>query len=185
MSNKQDILIRREWSMPNSRTFEIKPIRDLIMKYVDFVNDGVIVDPFANNNKIANITNDLDPQYDTDFHMDAADFLKTLQDRSADLVLYDPPYSQRQVAECYKSLGKTVNMQTTQISYWTNQKKEIARILKPNGYCITFGWNSNGVGMKYGMEIVEILLVAHGSHHNDTICTVERKFGFPENVQLF
>lgn len=51
--------------MPNKNTFEIKPIKSLIDKY----SFGKIVDPFANNNKIANITNDLDEQYDTDYHI--------------------------------------------------------------------------------------------------------------------
>ena len=41
--------------------------------------------------------------------------------------------------------------------------------------CITCGWNSGGIGKKYGFEIVEILLVSHGGWHNDTIVTVEQK----------
>jgi len=92
-----------------------------------------------------------------------------------DVILFDPPYSPRQVSECYKKLGKTVNMQTTQASYWGNMKKEISRILTPEGVCITFGWNSGGIGKKHGMHIEEVLMVAHGGWHNDTICTVEVK----------
>ena len=164
--------IDRKWCMPNKNTFDISPIKELIDKYMV---DGVVIDPFANKNKIATITNDLDEQYDTDYHMDATDFLKIFEDNSVDMVLYDPPYSPRQVSECYKKLGKTVNMQTTQASYWSNQKKEIGRILKPNGIVITCGWNSGGIGKKYGMEIQEILLVPHGGWHNDTIVTVEKK----------
>ena len=164
--------IDRKWCMPNKNTFDISPIKELINKYMV---DGVVIDPFANKNKIATITNDLDEQYDTDYHMDATDFLKIFEDNSVDMVLYDPPYSPRQVSECYKKLGKTVNMQTTQASYWSNQKKEIGRILKPNGIVITCGWNSGGIGKKYGMEIQEILLVPHGGWHNDTIVTVEKK----------
>ena len=164
--------INRKWCMPNKNTFDIKPIKEVIDKYMV---TGVIIDPFANKNKIATITNDLDEQYDTNYHMDATDFLKMFEDNSVDMVLYDPPYSPRQVSECYKNLGKAVNMQTTQTSYWSNQKKEIGRILKPNGIVITCGWNSGGIGKKYGMEIQEILLVPHGGWHNDTIVTVERK----------
>lgn len=163
--------IRREWAMPNSNTFDIKPIRKLIDKYAS----GVIVDPFANKNKIATITNDLDPEYDTTYHMDATDFLKMLDDSSVDTVLYDPPYSPRQVAECYKKLGQTVDMKTTKASYWSMQKEEISRITKPGSIVITCSWNSGGIGKKYGFEIVEILMVAHGGWHNDTIVVVERK----------
>lgn len=167
------MIITRQWAMPNKQTFDIKPISELIHRY--YSGDLVSVDPFANKNRLATITNDLDTQYDTDFNMDATDFLKSIDGSSVDLVLYDPPYSPRQVSECYKSLGMTVNMQTTQASYWGDQKKEIGRIVKDSGYCITFGWNSGGIGKKHGFEIVEILLVAHGGWHNDTICTVERK----------
>ena len=161
--------------MPNKNTFDIPAIYELIMKYKPLNHEAVIIDPFANQNRIANITNDLDPQYDTDYHLDALDFLKQFQDNSVDMVLYDPPYSPRQVAECYKSLGQTVNMQTTQASYWGNHKKEIGRIVKQNGIVLTCGWNSGGIGQKYGFEIDEILLVPHGGHHNDTIVTVEHK----------
>jgi hypothetical protein len=163
--------INRQWAMPSSNTFSIEPIRKLIEKYAT----GVIVDPFANNNKIATITNDINPEYDTTYHMDATEFLKMLGDNCADTVLYDPPYSPRQVSECYKKFGKSVNMETTQASYWSKQKKEISRIVKTGGICITCSWNSGGIGRKYGFEIVEILMVAHGGWHNDTIVVVERK----------
>lgn len=163
--------INRVWAMPNSKTFQIKPIRELINKYAY----GVIIDPFANDSKVGTITNDLDEQYDTDYHMDALDFLKMFGDNSVDTVLYDPPYSPRQVSECYTSLGKTVNMQTTQASYWSKQKEQIGRIVKKDGIVFTCCWNSGGIGNKYGFEIEEILLVPHGGWHNDTIVTVERK----------
>lgn len=157
--------------MPNSNTFEIKPIKELIDKYTY----GLVIDPFANKNKLANITNDLDEQYDTDYHMDALDFLKKFDDNSVDCVLYDPPYSVRQVSEVYRKLGHSVNMETTQASYWSKRKKEIGRIVNRNGIVISCGWNSGGIGKKYGFEILEILLVPHGGAHNDTIVTVERK----------
>lgn len=157
--------------MPNGNTFEIKPIIDLINRY----KCGLTIDPFANNNKFADVTNDIDEQYDTDYHLDALEFLKMFKDFSVDTVLFDPPYSPRQVMEIYKKLGKTVNMQTTQSSFWTNFKKEIGRIVKPNGIVITCGWNSGGVGKKYGFNIEEIVLVAHGGWHNDTIITAERR----------
>ena len=106
--------------MPNKNTFEIKPIKEFIHNNMV---DGVVIDPFANKNKIATVTNDLDPQYNTDYNLDALDFLKLFNDNSVDMVLYDPPYSPRQVSECYTKLGKTVNMQTTQASYWSKHKK--------------------------------------------------------------
>ena len=169
----QQPLFSRVWEMPNANTFDIKCISRLIHKYH---KQGMIsLDPFANKNRIAKITNDLDPEMGTDYCMDALDFLKQFESGSVDFVLYDPPYSPRQVSECYKKMGLTVNMQTTQSSFWGNLKKEIARVVKANGIVISFGWNTNGIGKTKGFEIVEILTVAHGGQHNDTLCTVERK----------
>ena len=171
--------INRVWSMPNKNTFSIKPIKELIEKHINIIKElnpnAIIIDPFANSNKLANITNDLDTTYDTDFHLDAIDFLKTFDDESVDMVLFDSPYSPRQVSECYKNLGMTVDHKTTQSSYWSNLKKEISRITKKDGIVITFAWNSGGIGKSYGFKIKEILLVAHGGWHNDTICTVEKR----------
>lgn len=157
--------------MPNRETFSIEPIRNLIDRNIRSVS----VDPFANSCRIADITNDIDPQYDTDYNMDALDFLKKVDTGLSETVLFDPPYSPRQVSEVYKSLDMSVNMQTTQSSFWGDLKKEVARIVKHNGIVITCGWNSGGIGEKYGFEIQEILLVAHGGWHNDTIITVEKK----------
>lgn len=157
--------------MPNHKTFDIKPIRGVIDKYLA----GVSIDPFANQSRLAKFNNDLDPQYGCEFNLDAIEFLKSFQDESVDVVLFDPPYSPRQISECYKALGLTVNMQTTQSSFWANMKNEISRIVKPGGIVMTFGWNSGGIGKKNGFDIIEILMVAHGGWHNDTIVTVDKK----------
>jgi hypothetical protein len=165
--------LRREWAIPCGNTFEIKPIKE----FIQFYNSSNLesADPFANKNRIAKYVNDLDPGMETEFNMDALDFLKSFDDESLDMVFFDPPYSPRQVSECYKKLGKTVNMQTTQANFWSNMKIEIARILKQNGIALCFGWNSQGIGKTRGFIMEEILLVAHGGQHNDTICTAERK----------
>lgn len=171
------IQIERVWAMPNKNTFDIKPIHELI---VEELTDGLWIDPFANTNKLASVTNDLNPDYDTDYHMDALDFMKMFDSDSIDGVLYDPPYSPRQVSECYNNVGYNVTWDTTKASFWGNHKREISRIVKIGGKVITFGWNSGGIGYKYGFEIERILLVPHGGWHNDTICTVEVKTHEPE-----
>ena len=176
MNNINDIhniRIERIWSMPNKNTFEILPIKTLLEEEVD--PNKYWIDHFANRNKIANVTNDLNQKYDTDYHLDALVFLKMFEDSSVDGVLYDPPYSPRQVRECYNGVGYPVTWNITKASFWGNHKREISRIVKIGGKVITFGWNSGGIGYKYGFEIKRILLVPHGGWHNDTICTVEVK----------
>ena len=172
--------INRVWEMPNSKTFKINCIKKLILKHIK--NGDIVIDPFANESSIKSnlskckyVSNDLDKDFKTDYNMEAQDFMNLFDTESCDVVLYDPPYSGRQVSECYKKIGKTVNMEDTNSGYWTKFKKQISRILKPNGVVISFGWNSNGIGKKYGFKIIEILLVAHGGGHYDTICVVEKK----------
>lgn len=174
----------RKWAMPNKATFNIKPIIELLEQER---GDGLWIDPFAGNSVWANITNDLNPDTNALYHMDAIMFLKGLRgalhldleggDPFADGVLYDPPYSVRQVAECYKNVGMKVTQETTRSDFYTNIKRQIARIVKPGGKVISFGWNSNGIGKNLGFSIDRILLVAHGGIHNDTIVTVEHKEG--------
>jgi len=172
--------IERTWAMPSANTFSIRPVNALLSEIIAdnrfiFRDKSKIIDPFSFGSRIGDVTNDLNPFVDSDYHLDAIDFLRKFEDKSVTGVLFDPPYSPRQVSECYLKLGKTVNMKTTQASFWSDLKKEISRIVKPCGFCVTCGWNSGGIGVKYGFSIERILLVAHGGWHNDTIITVEKR----------
>jgi hypothetical protein len=172
--------MNRVWAMPNLNTFSIKPIRELIERHLiggNPRNDELWIDPFSRNSPFAQrcITNDLSLDFIADYHLESLEFLAKFKDGSVDGVLFDPPYSVRQVAECYKSVGRQVHMEDTQSSFYGDRKREVARILRPNGKVLCFGWNSGGIGKTLGMELTEILLVPHGGPHNDTICTVEIK----------
>jgi len=68
----------RIWEMPNSNTFDIMCIKKLIHKYYN--HKLLSIDPFANKCKLAAITNDLNPDYDTTYNMDAVDFMKSFND---------------------------------------------------------------------------------------------------------
>ena len=165
--------------MPNKNTFSINPIRLLISKVFlekSLMVPCVAVDPFVRDSPFKErcISNDLDPAIEANHHMDALEFLKTIKTGIANIVLFDPPYSPRQVSEVYKKMGKSVNMQTTQSSFWGNIKKEITRICTDGAIVISCGWNSGGIGKSNGFDIREIMLVAHGGWHNDTIVTIEK-----------
>lgn len=164
------MIINRIWAMPNKWTFTIKPIKELLESEV---GEGLWIDPFAGENSPATITNDLNPERPTTYHMNALDFLKTFEDNSVDGVLYDPPYSPRQVKECYDGIG--IEGWNGRTNFWSDTKKEIARITKQGGKVICFGWNSMGIGKTKGFTMQKILLVPHGGTRNDTICTVETK----------
>lgn len=168
----EDYPITRRWHMASKNTFSIKPIAELIQEEV---GEGLWIDAFANESKAAVITNDLNPSMPTDYHLEANEFFKLFADGSVDGVFYDPPYSPRQVKECYEGFGMNVTQEDTQIKFYSDHKNEIARVLKTGGKCLSFGWNSNGIGKTRGFKIKRILIVAHGGAKNDTIVTVEEK----------
>lgn len=169
--------IERKWAMPSRWTFTIKPIKDLLQEEVGsgMFLQGTWVDPFAGMNSPAQETNDLNPERKTKYHMEALDFLKMFEDESVDGVLFDPPYSPRQVKECYEGIGLNCTSAQTKQSFYSDAKNQIQRILKKGGKAICFGWTSMGCGKGRGFEMTRILLVPHGGSKNDTIVTVEIK----------
>jgi len=175
--------INRKWAMPSSDTFDVPPIGEFVKSYLR--QSKVSVDPFARNKRWATYTNDLNPTTEAEYHLDVAEFLKMLVEKEvkADLVIFDPPYSPRQVKEMYSGFGKPVSIEDTQmVTIRKTSREYIRQILDVNGIFLSFGWNSAGMGRERGFEIIEILLVAHGSFHNDTICMAEKKVAFQGNL---
>jgi hypothetical protein len=171
--------MERSWAMPSRWTFTILPIIHLLKIEIGAGENWA--DPFAGENSPATETNDLNPARPTKHHMQAIDFLKSLDSESMDGVLFDPPYSPRQIKECYDEIGLELSQIDTQATFWTACKDEIARVVKPGGKVICFGWNSQGMGMSRGYKLDKVLLVPHGGMHNDTIVTVEHSV----SVSLF
>jgi hypothetical protein len=160
--------------MPNAKTFEIKPIGEFVRAYL--ACSKVSVDPFARDQQLATFTNDIDMATAAEHHHDAEQFLSMLASRglTCDLALFDPPYSPRQVSEHYRAAGLACGKKETQTSaLYSRIRRALDPIVQPGGIVLSFGWHSNGMGPGY--ELAEVLLVAHGSAHNDTICIAERK----------
>lgn len=168
----------RAWAMPHGDTFSIRPIGDFVRSYL--AASKVSVDPFARNNAWATYTNDLNPKTSAQRHMDAEDFLFQLAFEGlggkCDLAILDPPYSPRQISECYREAGITADMKDTQnAALYSRVKGALMPLLAPDAVVLSFGWNSAGMGSKHGFQISEVLLVAHGGAHNDTICIAEQR----------
>lgn len=140
------------FAMPNKRTFQIKPIHDLISDY----DAWGFVEPF--------------PFAEEKIEKEALEYLMSIKSNSVDGVLFDPPYSPRQLKEAYDKIGQSWDGTN---SLWSQWERESARIIKPGGMCIKCGWNSHAISSDF--EVIRILLVNHGSHHNDTIVTVQKK----------
>lgn len=164
--------IERVWAMPSKWTFEIKPIKNLLEKYE--VGKGWI-DSFCGENSPAQYRNDLNPKNsNAQFHLEAIDFLnfKKWKIKGA---LFDPPYSLTQVSRSYNDMGLKFKGKENPTGGFPKVKDRISKLLSPGQFCISFGWNTNAIGKKRNMKIVEILIVAHGGNRNDTLVTIEEK----------
>jgi len=160
--------------MPAADTFDVAPIGGLVRWYLR--DSQVSIDPFARNKRWATYTHDLNPDTAADSHLEASEFLRSLQEQGvmADLVLFDPPYSPHQTKECYAGFGHSMKYEDDARHGWSKTRKLLNALLKPDGIAMSFGWDSIGVLGPLG-RIVEMLTVCHGIGHNDTIVTVERK----------
>ena len=170
------IVFSRYWGMPSADTFDCEPIKGFVQKYL--LKSKVSIDPFARNKRWATYTNDLNPNTAAQYHLDAEAFLTMLSDKGVvvDLVIFDPPYSLRQVKECYEGVGRDFLAGDSQNSIrWTKERDLLVQIVSVGGIVLSFGWNSAGMGMGRNFTTDEILLVTHGPAHNDTICMAEHR----------
>ncbi len=168
--------LSRTWAMPTGDTFDCKPIGQFVNRWIKYAK--ISIDPFARNKNIATYTNDLNPETKAEYHLDALDFLLKMENDGVrpDFVIFDPPYSPRQIKELYDGIGiKMQQHDSWKTNGWTKERDVVNRITPSNSICLTFGWNSTGMGKKRGWEIKEIMLVCHGGGHNDTICMAEQK----------
>lgn len=158
--------------MPSHKTFRMRPVDTFIREHLI---EGITLDPFANRpSDYGAITNDLNPESETDYNLDALEFLKGFMDGAVQNVLFDPPYSLRQVKECYDGIGHALTLHQTR-HFFSDLRDEISRVLAPGGVCISFGWSTVGMGKKRGFSKTDILLISHGGIHNDTLVLKEVK----------
>lgn len=166
------MIVNTAWAMPSRWTFEIEPVRNFIDRHMPpLTPNGVVVDPFSGRSEIATHRNDL-----ARGGVDAQEFCERLfaEGVQADVVLFDPPYSPRQISECYREAGlKAAGKDTQNAALYSRVRKPLAALLKPGGIALSFGWQSSGFGKAWHTS--EILLVQHGGAHNDTICVAQHK----------
>lgn len=166
----------RHFAMPSRDTFSVSPIGNFVRRYLATAERSV--DPFARNKRWATYTNDINPATAAEHHMDAEVFCLMLVEQgvSVDLGLFDPPYSPRQISECYRDANLSATTEDTQNArLYKRVRDALDQIVRPGGIVLSFGWSTNGMGVGRGYELVEIQIVAHGGAHNDTLCIAERK----------
>lgn len=163
------VMLSIAWAMPSRWTFTIPPIREFVAKHT--TGRRCIVDPFAGTSTFAHHRNDLARD-----GVDAETFVRGLikEGVRADCVIFDPPYSPRQITEVYASIGRKATMEDTQSAVlYKRARTALNDVLADDGLALCFGWSSMGMGRQY--ETLEVLLCQHGGAHNDTICVAQRK----------
>lgn len=160
------------WGMPSKWTFECKPIRKWLNPIV--MNGINWADPFCGEKSWVEYRNDLNPnQKNAHSHLEALEFLSTFSSDSLNGVIFDPPYSLTQVSRSYSNIGLKFKGKENPTGGFPKVKDQIARIVKPGGLVISFGWNTVGMGKKRHFIKNEILIVSHGGNRNDTLCLLE------------
>lgn len=166
------MIITRVWAMPNKYTFQVKPLLDAVLRYRG--DSKAWFDPFAGFHSPADVTNDLNPQCPTQFHLEAIEFCNQLTPYF-DGCIFDPPYSPTQVSRAYHDMGLQFKGKENPTGGFPQVRDAIARLVRPDGYCVSFGWNTVGMGKGRGFEPVEYLICSHGGNRNDTLVTVEQR----------
>lgn len=123
-----------------------------------------IVDPFARESwlttkpqSIDGITNDLNKDMPTDYHLEAKDFAKLMVDKvkTFDIILFDPPYNLSQLKRNYKGIGKNLELWQT-LNPFGEARDMLAMCLRHGGSVISFGFGSRGFGKNRGCEKIAI-----------------------------
>ena len=146
------------------QTFESPKIKE----WVESRSHGKVLNLFAGTTKLNldEVRNDLNPEVEADYHMDAYDFVKKWKGPKFDTIILDPPYSYRKSMEMYNG-------------YKSSKFKLIAdaadKILAKDGVIISFGYHSTFMGKKRKYELKELCVFAHGGAQHCTIGIIETR----------
>jgi len=135
------------------------------------LKNPIVIDPFARRCLWGTKRNDINPEFlheYTTHAMDALEFLSNEPRGQAHVVLLDPPFSNRQSDEEYGTNNLYANP-----AYISNLSKECFRILKPGGFLIKLGYNTNPPCR--GFELVHIKICNMGSSRNDILISLWKK----------
>jgi hypothetical protein len=145
-------------------TFENPLIRDWVEKNCE----GKVLNLFAGETKLKvdEIRNDIRPEAQAGYHLDALEFVDTWNGEKFNTVILDPPYSERKSMEMYD--GKIS-------SSFNAVKNHLCKIISDNAVVMTWGYHSVSMGLKRGFIQEKILLMSHGGAIHDTIAVKERR----------
>jgi hypothetical protein len=168
----------------SSNTHELEPYDRLysyaMQLWTNALGNISTIDPFARKCPWGTKRNDINPEYLHEYTthcMDAMDFVASIPKQSTHIVLFDPPFSNRQSNEEYG----TSNLYTNP-KYISELGKECFRILKNSGYLIKCGYNTNPPAQ--GFSLVRIYICNFGASRNDIMISLWQKVQTTLNVGI-
>jgi hypothetical protein len=124
------------------------------------------LDPFARNcNWAFPMTNDINPNTRANYNLEAEDFLRIAEEGET----LDPPFSDRQAKDKYG----TSNLYASDGAKMTRISRSLGRCIKPGGYIIKAGYNTNRPSPAF--TLVEVAIVSLGGNRNDVLFSVWKK----------
>ena len=183
------MIMRHYVTKITSEPFSNKHIRYIIDRHLAQHNSDTfpfacrILDPFARNSFTTQleyaVTNDLNPVMPTDYHLEANDFceliLKEHGEAQYDIILWDPPYTLRQLKELYDGIGMHLFQEQVQ-NMWGRALKACDKLLKVNGHFISLGYTTKGIrSRKFVTDEIHVFQSNHTPDAYDTLLTVQRK----------
>lgn len=139
-----------------------------------------VIDPFARMCLWGTKRNDINPTFLHEYTthcMDALEFMCNEPPAQAHIVLLDPPFSNRQSEEEYGTSNLYANP-----GYMSDIGLQSFRILKPGGYVIKCGYNTNPPYK--GFTLVHVKVCQMGASKNDILMSIWQKTQQTLNVGL-
>ena len=145
-------------------TFESTKIK----QWVESNSAGKVLNLFAGSTllDLEEVRNDLNPEANADYNLDAVDFVKSWEGEKFDTIILDPPYNYRKAMELYQGRYS---------SRFKILADLIPEILNPNGKVISFGYHSTFLGKGRGFNLDHLCVFAHGGAQHCTIGIIESR----------
>lgn len=129
----------------------------------------IVLDPFSRRCLWGTHRNDINPLFFqenmTTHCLDALEFMTEIETNSAHIVLFDPPFSDRQSDEEYGTNNIYANP-----GYIADLGLQCFRVLKPKGYVIKCGYNTNPPYK--GFKLIAVRIANFGASRNDILFSI-------------
>jgi hypothetical protein len=159
---------------PRSYTFEMPKLKF----WIESQCIGKVLNLFGGKVRlnVDEISNDIDINMKTDYHMDVIEFVDSWKGKPFDTIVLDPLYNWRKAKEKYEG---------RMIGQYPQLKNKLLSIITKDAIVISLGYDTVGMSKSRGFEKIGICVICHGGDHHDTLCVVEKRILVSKPKSLF